>query len=54
MLLWVKTQILTFLDLGGRIGKSSTVTDMSQHHKIGFRIPQDPTVTLWHCDPKNQ
>ncbi len=26
MLLWVKTRILTFLDLGGRGGKSSTGT----------------------------
>ena len=36
MLLWMKTRILTFLDLGGRGGKSSTVT--TRHVKIGLRI----------------
>ena len=35
MLLWVKTQILTFLELGGKGGKSSTGT--TRHHitKLG-------------------
>ena len=51
MLLWVKTQILTFLDLGGRIAKSSTVTNRhvtaSQNWVQNNPRPYCHTVALW-------
>ena len=47
MSLLVKTRILTFLDLGNRGGKSSTVT--TRHHsitKLGLEQTQNRTVAF--------
>ena len=53
MLLWVKTPILLFLDLGGRGGKSSTVTTTHVTASQNW-VPNKPKTLLWHSEPRNQ
>ena len=50
MLLWVKTRILTFLDLGGRRGKSSTVTTRHVTASQNW-VANKPKTLLWHSEP---
>ena len=53
LLLWVKIPILTFLDFGGRVDKSSTVT--TRHITASQNwIENKPKTLLWHSESKNQ
>ena len=53
MLLWVKTRILTFLDLGGMEGKSSTVTTRHVTASQNW-VEIKPKTLLCHSEAKNQ
>ena len=53
MLLWVKTRVLTFLDLGGRGGKSSTVATSHVTDSHNW-VENKPKTILWHSESKNQ
>ena len=53
MLLWVKTRILTFLDLGGMGGKSSTVTTRHVTASQNW-VEIKPKTLLCHSEAKNQ
>jgi len=52
MLLWVKTQILTVLDLGGRGGNPVVTT----RHVTASQnwVQNKPKILLWHSDARNQ
>ena len=53
MLLWVKTRILTFLDLGGKGGNSSTVT--TRHVTVSqVWVENKPKTLLWHSQARNR
>ena len=53
MLLWVKTQILIFLDLRGRGDKSSTVTTRHVTSSQNW-VENKPKTLLWRSEAKNQ
>ena len=53
MLLCVKTQILTFLDLGGKGGKSSTVTTRHVTASQNW-FENKPKTILWHSEAKKK
>ena len=53
MSLWAKKRILTFLALGGKGGKSSTVTTRHVTASQNW-VENKPRTLPWHSEAKNQ